>query len=113
MITFGKMLPRIRERTERDLALPGLPRRKVLAAVVRLLEVSLIRVGNDEYARSNHSFGLTTMRDRHAEVNGSQGPVQVSRQERRHACHRARGPPAGAGGRAVPGTARSRAVPVR
>ena len=43
----------------------------MLAAVVRLLEVSLIRVGNDEYARSNHSFGLTTMRDRHAEVNGS------------------------------------------
>jgi DNA topoisomerase-1 len=71
MITFGKMLPRIRKRTKRDLALPGLPRRKVLAAVVRLLEVSLIRVGNDEYARSNHSFGLTTMRDRHAEVNGS------------------------------------------
>jgi DNA topoisomerase-1 len=71
MITFGKMLPRIRKRTERDLALQGLPRRKVLAAVVRLLEVSLIRVGNDEYARSNHSFGLTTMRDRHAQVNGS------------------------------------------
>ncbi len=71
MITFGKKLPRIRKRTQRDLALPGLPRRKVLAAVVRLLEVSLIRVGNDEYARNNHSFGLTTMRDRHAEVNGS------------------------------------------
>jgi DNA topoisomerase-1 len=70
MITFGKMLPRIRKRTDHDLALPGLPRRKVLAAVVRLLEVSLIRVGNDEYARSNQSFGLTTMRDRHAEVNG-------------------------------------------
>ena len=113
MIIFGKMLPRIRKRTERDLALPGLPRRKVLAAVVRLLEVSLIRVGNDEYARSNHSFGLTTMRDRHAEVNGSIGPVQVSRQERRHACRGARGPQAGAGGCAVPGTARSRAVPVR
>jgi DNA topoisomerase-1 len=71
MITFGKILPRIRKRTERDLALPGLPRRKVLAAVVRLLEISLIRVGNDEYARSNQSFGLTTMRDRHAQVNGS------------------------------------------
>jgi DNA topoisomerase-1 len=71
MIIFGKLLPRIRKQTGRDLALPGLPRRKVLAAVVRLLEVSLIRVGNDEYARNNHSFGLTTMHDRHAQVNGS------------------------------------------
>jgi DNA topoisomerase-1 len=71
MIAFGQALPTIRERTERDLALPGLPREKVLATVVRLLETTLIRVGNEEYARENHSFGLTTMRDRHAEVSGS------------------------------------------
>ena len=56
---------------KRDLALPGLPRARVLATVVRLLELSLIRVGNDEYARENESFGLTTMRDHHVDVNGT------------------------------------------
>lgn len=71
MIAFGKALPGIRKRVFRDLALRDLSRDKVLAAVVRLLEVSLIRVGNDEYARENESFGLTTMRDRHVNVNGS------------------------------------------
>ncbi len=70
-IAFGLALPGIRRRTERDLARPGLPRAKVLAAVVRLLETTLIRVGNEEYARQNGSFGLTTMRDRHAQINGS------------------------------------------
>jgi DNA topoisomerase-1 len=72
MIAFGQALPHIRRRAGRDLALPGLPRAKVLATVVRLLETTLIRVGNDEYARANQSFGLTTMRDHHAEVSGSQ-----------------------------------------
>jgi DNA topoisomerase I len=71
MEAFGRALPRVREQLGRDLTLPGLPRRKVLAAVVRLLELSLIRVGNDEYARSNRSYGLTTMRNRHAAVRGS------------------------------------------
>jgi DNA topoisomerase I len=71
MLKFGQVLPRLRKRVSRDMRLHGLPRRKVLATVVRLLEVSLIRVGNEEYARQNRSFGLTTMRDRHAEVNGS------------------------------------------
>ena len=61
----------IRARTAADLALPGLPRPKVLAAVVCLLEATLIRVGNEEYARTNHSFGLTTLRDRHVHVNGA------------------------------------------
>jgi DNA topoisomerase-1 len=71
MVAFGKALPGIRKRIQRALSLPGLTREKVLAAVVRLLEVSLIRVGNQEYAKENDSFGLTTMRDRHVEVNGS------------------------------------------
>jgi DNA topoisomerase I len=71
MVAFARALPRIRERTERDLSLPGLPREKVLAAVVRLLETTLIRVGNEEYARQNRSYGLTTMRDSHVSVNGS------------------------------------------
>jgi DNA topoisomerase-1 len=71
MITFAKVLPKIRNRVQRDLGLKGLPREKVLATVVRLLEVSLIRVGNEEYARENESFGLTTMRDRHVAVRGS------------------------------------------
>ena len=71
MVAFAKALPRIRKRIKRDLRRPGLPREKVLATVVRLLEVSLIRVGNLEYARENDSFGLTTMRDRHVDVDGS------------------------------------------
>ena len=70
-IAFGEALPRIRERTEEHLALPGLPREKVLATVVRLLEKTLIRVGNEEYARVNGSVGLTTMRDGHVQVDGS------------------------------------------
>jgi DNA topoisomerase-1 len=75
-IAFGLALPRIRKRAEKNLARPGLPREKVLAAVVRLLETTLIRVGNEEYARANGSFGLTTMRDRHARIAG--GTVQFS-----------------------------------
>ena len=72
MAAFGRALPQIRERVNRDLAKPGLPREKVLAAVVRLLELTLIRVGNDEYARTNKHFGLTTMRDRHVSIEGSE-----------------------------------------
>jgi DNA topoisomerase I len=69
---FGRALPKLRRRIERDLRRPGLPREKVLAAVVRLLEITLIRVGNPEYARANKSFGLTTMRDRHVKVRGAE-----------------------------------------
>ena len=65
LLAFGRALPRIRQRVEQDLARPGLPREKVLATVVRLLETTLIRVGNDEYARQNDSFGLTTLKNRH------------------------------------------------
>ncbi len=68
---FARVLPRIRRQVERDLKEKGMPRRKVLAAVVRLLEQTLIRVGNEEYARQNHSFGLTTLRNRHVDVRGS------------------------------------------
>jgi len=71
MMAFARALPAIRERCDADLALSGLPREKVLAAVVRLLELTLIRVGNDEYARLNRSFGLTTLRDRHARIEGT------------------------------------------
>ena len=70
LIEFGMALPKIRRRVARDLKLKGLPRNKVLAAVVRLLETTQIRVGNPEYARSNDSFGLSTMRDRHVRVRG-------------------------------------------
>ncbi len=72
MIAFGRALPTIREQLDRDLSLRGLPREKVLATVVRLLETTLIRVGNEAYARTNRSFGLTTMRNRHVSVDGSQ-----------------------------------------
>jgi DNA topoisomerase-1 len=71
MLAFGAALPRIRQQVAHDLALPGLPRRRVLAAVVRLLEKTLARVGNEEYARDNKSFGLTTLRNRHTRVQGS------------------------------------------
>ena len=71
MMAFGRALPQIRAQVEVDLARSGLPREKVLATVVRLLETTLIRVGNEEYARTNRSFGLTTMRTRHVSVNGA------------------------------------------
>jgi DNA topoisomerase-1 len=71
IISFGKALPKIRRRVVRDLKLPGLPRNKVLATVVQLLERTFIRIGNEEYARENKSFGLTTMKDRHVEVKGA------------------------------------------
>src|SRR6202023_2077431 len=71
IVSFGKALTKIRRRIARDMALPGLPRNKVLATVVQLLERTFIRVGNEEYARENKSFGLTTMQDRHVDVKGS------------------------------------------
>ncbi len=72
MLLFGLALPKIREQLDDDLKRPGLPREKVLATVVRLLETTLIRVGNEEYARANKSFGLTTLHDHHVEVDGAE-----------------------------------------
>lgn len=71
MLVFGRKLPAIRARVETDLARPGLPREKVLAALVWLLERTLARIGNEEYAKTNNSFGLTTLRRRHARVKGT------------------------------------------
>ncbi len=70
MAAFGQALPGIRRRVLEDLARPGLPKEKVLATVVRLLETTLIRVGNDEYVKQNDSYGLTTMEDGHAKISG-------------------------------------------
>lgn len=70
VIAFGEALPRIRARVAKDLRERGLTRTKVLAAIVRLLETTLIRIGNEEYARANQSFGLSTMRDKHVRVKG-------------------------------------------
>jgi DNA topoisomerase-1 len=70
MLVFGKALPKIRRRVNKDLAQRGLPRSKVLATVVQLLERTFIRIGNEEYAKENKSFGLTTMRNRHVDVTG-------------------------------------------
>ncbi len=69
LLAFGKALPALRRRVMRDLQAPPLSRQRVLATVVRLLETTMIRVGNEEYARSNQSFGLTTLRDRHVRVS--------------------------------------------
>jgi DNA topoisomerase-1 len=70
IIEFGERLPKIRRRVTRDLSARGMPRDKVLAAMVRLLELTHLRVGNDEYAKLNKSFGLSTLRDRHAQIRG-------------------------------------------
>ena len=70
MPQFAKALPSIRRRVDRDLRRPGLPREKVVATVVRLLEKTFIRIGNEEYARENSSFGLTTLRDKHVKISG-------------------------------------------
>jgi len=72
MINFGKALPKIRKEVDRALALPGLPRDKVLATIVYLLEATMMRIGNDEYARENKSYGLTTLRNRHVKIDGSE-----------------------------------------
>jgi len=71
MVRFGAVLPRIRRHVGRDLRRPGLPKEKVVATITRLLETSYIRIGNEEYAKQNHSFGLTTLRGRHVDVKGS------------------------------------------
>ena len=75
MLEFGQSLPAIRRRVEADLGLPGLPREKVLAAVVRLMEDTLARVGNPEYASQNNTFGLTTLRNRHVRI--SRGRIEL------------------------------------
>jgi len=71
MLEFSEVLPRLRERIERDLAGEELSRKQILATVIRLLDKTLIRVGNDEYAKENKSFGLTTLRRRHVEIDGT------------------------------------------
>src|SRR5919109_1138331 len=71
ILVFARALPQIRARIDADLRRRGLPRERVLATVLRLLETTLIRIGNAEYARDNKSFGLTTIRHRHVEINGS------------------------------------------
>ncbi|MDQ6862146.1 MAG: DNA topoisomerase IB [Verrucomicrobiota bacterium] len=71
MLIFGAALPKIRERVQADLALTGLPKNKVLATIVSIMERTFIRVGNEEYAKTNHSYGLTTMRNKHVKVNGT------------------------------------------
>jgi DNA topoisomerase-1 len=76
MTGFGEALPALRARIDADLGLPGLPRERVLAAVVRLVDETLIRVGNDEYRRANGSFGATTIRQRHATVAGSRISIE-------------------------------------
>ena len=71
MLVFSQSLPQIRQRLEHDLSLPGLPKEKVLATIIRLMELTRVRVGNEEYARSNQSYGLTTLRDEHVDIKGS------------------------------------------
>ena len=113
LIAFARALPAIREQVDRDLARPGLPREKVLAAVVRLLELTLIRVGNDEYARLNRSFGLTTLQDRHAVGRRLRDPVPLPGQVRQAARGRPARPAARGGRPPLPRPAGTGALPVR
>ena len=76
LMEFAKALPKIRRQARADIALPGLPRRKVLALLVQLLERTCIRIGNERYAEENDSFGLTTMRNRHVKVSGARVEFQ-------------------------------------
>lgn len=71
LLGFARALPKIRRRVTRDMSQPGLPREKVVATIVRLLELTFARIGNEEYARQNGSFGLTTLRDRHVKIKGA------------------------------------------
>jgi DNA topoisomerase-1 len=71
LLIFTQVLPQLRARVEEDLKRPGLQRERVLAAIVRLMELTFFRVGNSEYAKANESFGLTTLRDRHVAIEGS------------------------------------------
>src|SRR4030081_3503802 len=70
LVGFCRALPRVRRRVARDLRQRGLTQQKVIATIIKLMEATLIRVGNEEYARQNRSYGLTTLRDRHAKVRG-------------------------------------------
>lgn len=72
MINFGKSLPAIRKTVSDALALPGLPQEKILATIIYLLQLTMIRIGNDEYVKQNKSYGLTTLRNKHIQVDGSE-----------------------------------------
>ena len=101
IVAFGKALPKLRRALRRDLALPGWPRDKVLALVVAVMADTLVRVGNEGYARENKSFGLTTLRNRHAEfVQWRAGAAAFPRQGRAGTRHRP--------GRPAPGQTRAR-----
>ena len=82
VVAFAIALPSIREKLREHMALRGLPRQKVLATVVHLLESTLIRVGNDDYAKHNNSYGLTTLKNRHVAVDGKRGSLPLHRQKR-------------------------------
>ena len=112
MVGFAQALPRIRARCDEDLGRPGLSRAKVLATIVRLLEGTLVRVGNEEYARDNKSFGLTTMRNRHVDVTGSTVTFQFRGKSGKGALGRHDRPPGRAGGPSLRRAPRLRVVPV-
>jgi len=112
MLEFGEALPRMRRRVARDLREPPLSRRRVLATVVRLMERTLIRVGNEEYARTNHSYGLTTLQPARADSR-LKAEVQLPREERHSSAGRAGRSGAGAQRETPAGAARADAVPIR
>lgn len=84
MLVFARVLPEIRARVEADLRRHGLPRERVLAAIVRLMELTLFRIGNSEYAKENKSYGLTTLRDRHVAIDGARIHIGFRGKSGRH-----------------------------
>jgi DNA topoisomerase IB len=110
---FGKVLPAIRRRVQRDLRRKGLPREKVLATVVELMEKTMMRVGNEEYARANQSFGLTTLRDRHVKLAGSTLKFQFKGKSGKVHSLTGRRPAAGEDRQGVPGHPGAGPLPVR
>ena len=112
MMEFARALPAIRAKLAEHMALRGLPREKVLATVVHLLETTLIRVGNDEYAKQNKSYGLTTLRDRHVEGRGRRAALPVQGQERQDLAPAGQGPAHRQDREGLPGPARPEPVPV-
>jgi hypothetical protein len=112
MLIFGRVLPAIRERAEADLRRRGLSRERVLAAVVRLMEMTLFRIGNTEYAKTNKSYGLTTLRDKHVAIDRKSHPSELSGEARPPPLNRYQRPPTDPHCQRLPRPARLRAFPI-
>jgi DNA topoisomerase-1 len=113
VIAFAHALPAIREKVREHMALRGLPREKVLATVVHLLETTLIRVGNDDSAKQNNSYGLTTLKNRHVSIDGNEVRFRFTGKSGKQWSLRGQGPAHRQDHKSVPGSARTGIAPIR